>query len=145
MRREATTGHDLLRYLREEGFRVRSDGEKLLLSPASELGADLRSRVEGAKPDLLSALRREQVEHLLDLVPVDPETGLPDLPVDEPATARQVERLRELADHPAFGEHRPDVRRIVEKALGNGLSQLGAYALICDLGRRIADREGGTG
>lgn len=141
MRDETATGRDLLQHLRGEGFTVRADGEKLLISPASRLDADLRDRVRDAKPELQAALRREQVERLLDLAPVDPEMGRPGLPADEPATASQVERLRELASHDAFAEKRPRVREIVEEAVEGSLSQRAAYELIGELGRRIQRRK----
>lgn len=132
----------LLRRLRERGIEVEADGKTLRLRGPREAVRKqaLQEAARNAKPELLAALRRERVERLLDLVPVDPETGLPALPADEPATERQVERLRELADDPAFGEHRSRVREIVEAALQKDISQLGAYGLIGDLGRRISER-----
>lgn len=132
---------DLLRHLREEGFTLQADGETLLVSPISRMDQETQRRVKEAKADLLAELRREHVERLLDLVPVDPETGLPDLPADEPATARQVDRLRELAEHPAFGEKRERVQAIVERAVQRGLSELAAYGLLGDLGRRVSEHE----
>lgn len=137
---DATTARDLLRYLRSEGYSLQADGDTLLVSPVSRMEPDLKARVREAKPKLLAELRREQVERLLDLAPVDSETGLPDLPADEPATARQVERLRELATHAAFGSKGPRVIEIVEEAVEGGLSQLGAYGLLGELGRRIERR-----
>lgn len=140
MSRAATPGDDLLRLLRREGFVVEDDGDRLLVSPASRLTDDLRAEIRDRKPALVDALRRERLERLLDLATVDPRTGLPDLPANELATARQVERLRELAEDPALSPHRERVRDIVQRALDRGLSQLAAYGLIGDLGRRIAER-----
>lgn len=139
----ADDARGLLRKLRKRGVEVEADGDALRLrGPRERLQGEegLLEEARDAKPALLRALRRERVERLLDLVPVDPRTGLPALPPDEPATERQRERLRELAEDPAFGEHRERVREVVERALDRGLSQLGAYGLLGELGRRIADR-----
>lgn len=131
----------LLHELWDRGVEVEADGDTVRVrGPRDVLTPAMRETLRASKPDLLSALRREEIERLLDLVPIDPETGLPDLPTDEPATDRQVRRLRELAAHAAFEEHREAVREIVEEAVEGGLSQLGAWGLIGELGRRIDER-----
>lgn len=131
----------LLRDLRDQGVEVEAAGDRLRVrGPADVVTQAMQATLRELKPDLMAALQREQVERLLDLAPVDPETGLPDLPADEPATARQVERLRELAAHPAFGSKREKVVEIVEEAVDKGLSQLGAFGLLGELGRRIDER-----
>lgn len=134
---ERATAHDLLRYFWSEGFTIQADGKTLLVSPVSRMEPDLKARVRQSKAGLLAELCRENVERLLDLVPVDPDTGLPDLPADEAATVRQIERLHTLADHPAFGSKRKRVREIVEEAIDKDLSQLGAFGLLAELGTRI--------
>lgn len=135
------TPEELLRDLREAGLEVEADGDVLRVrGPRSTVEA-ARSRLTFRKPEILAALRREEIERLLDLAPVDPATGLPDLPADEPATTRQVRRLRELAADPALAPHRERVREIVEDALERGLSQLAAWGLLGKLGRRISKRQ----
>lgn len=131
----------LLRDLRDQGVEVEAAGDRLRVrGPADVVTPAMQDTLRKLKPDLLAALQREEVERLLDLAPVDSSTGLPDLPANEPATVRQVERLRELAAHPAFGSRRSKVREIVEEAVEDGLSQLGAYGLLSELGRRIDQR-----
>lgn len=145
---------ELLRDLREAGLEVEADGSVLRVRGPPRTVEAARTRLTLHKQEILAALRREGIEPLLDLVPIDPETGLPDLPADEPATARQVDRLRELADHPALirdapedeeeaasAADRPTAREVVDRAIDRGLSQLGAYALLGAMGRRIERRD----
>lgn len=142
------SGRALLRELRDRGLEVKTDGDTVRVrGPRDVLTPAMQETLRESKVDLVAALRREAVERVLDLVPVDPKTGLPDLPRDEPATARQVRRLRQLAAHPVWGEDRATVEEWVEEVLEDGISQFTAYGLIGELGRRIDDRrrKGGRG
>lgn len=134
-------GPRLLDRVRAAGFEVEADGEAVRVSPAAELTREQREALRGRRDQVRAELLREAAVRELDLVPVDAATGLPELSAEEPATERQAERLRELARDPALAPHRERVREIVETALGDGLSEIGAWGLIGELGDRIARRE----
>lgn len=131
----------LLDRIRAAGFEVEADGEALRVSPAADLTREQREALREHRDQLRAKLIREAAVRELDLVPVDAATGLPELSAEEPATERQAERLRELARDPALAPHRERVREIMETALGDGLSELGAWGLIGYLGGRAARRE----
>lgn len=84
--------------------------------------------------------QQERAREALDLAPVDPDTGRLPLSVEKPPSDRQVSRLRELAEDPAFGDKREEVAEVVEEALEDGLSEAGALGLILELGGRIWER-----
>lgn len=50
----------LLRHLRSEGFTIRAEGGRLSITPWSNLGDELRSRIRQAKDDLLALLGPEE-------------------------------------------------------------------------------------
>lgn len=126
--------------LREKGLTVGLRCGKLHVGPPGEIDEVLDETIRAHRHEIRTALRLEEAGEGLDLARVDPATGKPALPLDEEATERQAERLRQLAEDPAFGGRRAAVLEIVDEALEGGLTRAGAYELILDLGRRIRER-----
>lgn len=139
----------LLRRLRAAGLEVEADGDALRIrGPRGDVrdGEALLRAARDAKPALLAALREERAAAAPpDPPPADVRQGdlRVGIPADEPATARQLERLRELAEHPDILTDR--AREDVERAVDGGLSELGAWGLLGELGRRVAERRARDG
>lgn len=125
--------------LRAAGLTVEATPFGLRVHPRAKLTGELMEMLRGRGDEIRGTLLREAAREELDLAPTDHATGRPDLSVEEPAAEDQVCRLRQLAQHPAFGEKRDQVLEIVEKAVTGGLTEAGAYHLIGKLGDRIAE------
>jgi TubC N-terminal docking domain len=79
---------DLLAQLAGAGLRVTTDGERLLVQPASKLTDALRAAVRGAKPELLALVARDAAPATV------PDAALPRTWADADIASYQVRQAR---------------------------------------------------